>query len=65
MQHLLTDKEFENYVHKDRIRIPVDEFVKELERYIHRGTKLETSDVVIPIVQLQNHLNTLKIKLDL
>ena len=65
MQVLLTESEFANYVHKARIKQPVEEFVKKLMSIAARSKDPGSPMILVNYHALEEAIQTLNIKLDI
>lgn len=70
MKYLLEENEMANLIHKDRIRMPVDEFLSALEKAVRKN--MAFLNVVYGhgeaqqfMKELETAIKTLRIKLDL
>lgn len=64
MQFILSEEEYKKLIHKDRLKQPIDEFIKSLEKTV-RAAAPYSNEGVVDLQMFKDAIKTLSIKLDL
>lgn len=64
MQYILSEKEYKELIHKDRIRIPLDNFLESVNKMIGKQS-FNPLMVEVDRYKFETELKTLQIKLDI